>query len=114
MTYKLLIGGYTNGGLRVLSFDPANEQETLVSQETAIIAGPDPSWIIQHPSDHSLIFVANEVEDGKITIVKLTGLDTSGEISGEQTVNVSSGGQHPAHLLVIKDSVIVGNVSGHN
>jgi hypothetical protein len=114
MTYKLLVGGYTSGGLRVLNFDPENEQEKLVAQESAISAGPDPSWIIQHPSDPSLIFIANEVEDGKVTIVKLAGLDVSGEISSEQTVNVSSGGQHPAHLLVLKDSVIVGNVSGRN
>jgi hypothetical protein len=115
MTYKLLIGGYTNGGLRVLTFDPANEQQKLVAQESTISAGPDPSWIIQHPGDPSLIFAANEIEDGKVTIVKLAGLDVSGEIiSSEQTVDVSSGGRHPAHLLVLKDSVIVGNVSDCN
>jgi 6-phosphogluconolactonase (cycloisomerase 2 family) len=110
MTYNLLIGGYTSDGLRVLTFDPENEQEKLVAQESTINAGPDPSWIVQHPSNRSLIFITNEVEDGKVTVVKLTGLDTSGEIRGEQTVDVSSGGQYPAHLLVLKDSVVVSNV----
>jgi hypothetical protein len=114
MAYKLLIGGYTSSGLRVLTFDPGNEQEKLVAQESTINVGPDPSWVIQHPSDPSLIFITNEVEDGKITLVKLTGFDTSGEIRGEETVDVSSGGQYPAHLLVLKDSVVVGNVSGRN
>lgn len=114
MTYKLLIGGYTAGGLRVLTFNPQSEEDKLVLQETTIGAGSSPSWIAQHPDDPSVVFATNEVEDGRVFLIKLAGIDGSGAVSSEKTVDTSSGGQYPAHLLILKDSVVAGNVSSRN
>jgi hypothetical protein len=109
MTYNILIGGYTDGGLRVLTFDPSNDHKLRVAPHT-IAAGSNPSWIASHPSDPSLVFAVNEVEDGRVIVIKLSRVQTTGEVTGELVANVSSGGIDPAHLLVTKDFVIVANV----
>jgi 6-phosphogluconolactonase (cycloisomerase 2 family) len=109
MTYKILVGGYTDSGLRVLTFDPSSDHKLRVAPHT-ITAGSNPSWIASHPLDTSLVFAANEVEDGRVILIKLSRVQTTGEVIGELVANVSSGGIHPAHLLVMKDSVIVANV----
>jgi len=109
MTYKILIGGYTESGIRVLTFDPKSENKLKVGLHV-IPAGSSPSWIASHPSDNSLIFAVNEVEDGRVLAIKLCGLQTTEDVTGELVANVSSGGAYPAHLLVTRDSVVVGNV----
>lgn len=109
MAYKLLVGGYTEGGLRVLSFQP-DGQAKLEIQQTTISAGSNPSWVIQHHSDGSLLFVGNEVEDGRLIGIKLS-TGEGGIVKGEIAVNVSSGGSHPAHLKILNDSIVIGNVS---
>lgn len=109
MAYKLLVGGYTEDGLRVLTFTPnAQSGGKLELQQTTIPAGSNPSWIAQHPSDDSLLFVANEVEDGRLIGIKLS---TGDAVAGQIAVNVSSAGSHPAHLKILKDSVVIGNAS---
>jgi 6-phosphogluconolactonase (cycloisomerase 2 family) len=109
MSYKILVGGYTDGGLRALTFDPSNDNK-LKMAPYAIAAGSSPSWIACHPADKSLVFAANEVEDGRVIAIKLSGVDTAGEVTGELVANVSSGGANPAHLLILKDSIVVANV----
>jgi 6-phosphogluconolactonase (cycloisomerase 2 family) len=110
MTYKLLVGGYTEGGLRVLKFQPNSQSGgTLELQQTTISAGSSPSWVVQHPKDDSLLFVGNEVEDGRLIGIKLSTGDGD-TVKGEIAVNVSSGGSHPAHLKVLNSSVVIGNV----
>jgi 6-phosphogluconolactonase (cycloisomerase 2 family) len=108
MSYKILVGGYTDGGLRVLTFDPSNEDKLKVAPHT-IAAGSSPSWIARHPSDSSLVFAVNEVEDGRVIAIKLSGVGTDEEVTGEPVANVTSGGV-PAHLLVMKDSIVIANV----
>lgn len=108
MSYKLLVGGYTDNGLRSLSFDPAQKKLELAS--STIPAGSSPSWIVTHPSDSTIVFATNEVEDGRVLAIKLSGLETSNEITGELVANLSSGGTYPAHLVVTKDSIVAGNV----
>ncbi len=107
MAYKLLIGGYTENGLRSLSFDPVEKKLELAS--ATIPAGASPSWIVAHPSDNTLIFATNEVEDGRVLAIKLSGLETP-ELTGELVANLSSGGEYPAHLLLTKESIVAGNV----
>jgi hypothetical protein len=115
MTYKLLVGGYTDNGLRVLTFDPSKEntEDRLLLQETTVPAGSSPSWIAQHPNNQSFILATNEVEDGRILGIQLSGTNdaTAEEITGKLVANVSSGGTYPAHLLILKDCVVSGNVS---
>ncbi|PVG00360.1 putative isomerase YbhE [Serendipita vermifera] len=116
MTYKLLVGGYTDNGLRVLTFDPSKEDsnDKILLQETTVSAGSSPSWIVQHPNNQSLVFATNEVEDGRILGIQLSGTNdaTADKITGELVANVSSGGTYPAHLLILKDSIVSGNYMG--
>jgi hypothetical protein len=109
MTYDILVGGYTDGGLRVLTFDPSDDHKLRVAPYT-IAAGSSPSWIASQPSDPSLVFAVNEVTDGRVMVIKLSRAQTTGEVTGELVANVSSGGKEPSHLLVTNDSVIVTNV----
>lgn len=110
MTYKLLAGGYTDGGLYSLSFDAANKKLKL--GESRIPAGSNPSWIATHPSDNTVVFATNEVDDGRVLAIKLAGMDASDGVTGEPVKNVSSGGACPAHLLVTKDAIVPGNYMG--
>lgn len=110
MSYTLLACGYSTAGLPVLKFTPGDEP-TLTLQETKIPAGANPSWLEQHSSDSSLVFATNELEDGRILAIKLSGLGEDGPVTGEIIANVSSGGASPAHLKLLKDSVLAANVS---
>ncbi|KAG8813971.1 hypothetical protein FRC17_001352 [Serendipita sp. 399] len=112
MTYKLLVGGYTSNGLRIVKFDPTTDTGSPITfQESTIAAGSDPSWIVRHPEKRDLILAVNEVEDGRVLAIQLTHA-TNGETTGELVANVSSGGGYPAHLLVLEDALVSGNYAG--
>ncbi|KAF8342588.1 putative isomerase YbhE [Cantharellus anzutake] len=103
MSYKILVGSYTDR-ITTLAFDP--DRKTLQVLST-VQAGQSPSWIAQHPTDKSLIFATNEVEDGKIQLFRLA---KDGRLTFLE--ECSSGGALPANLGVSEDAVVVANYMG--
>jgi 6-phosphogluconolactonase (cycloisomerase 2 family) len=103
MTYRILVGSYTDD-VYTLDFDPSSESLNLVAKTKL---GTNPSWITQHPNDHTLIFAALEQTEGKVVAVKFDEENGKGRIVGE----ASSGGADPCSVLATENELIVANVS---
>lgn len=101
-THRILVASYTPN-ITTLEFDPAAGTLTDIAQSPA---GTNPSWIAAHPTDKSLILATNEVTDGKVHLFKL---QPDGKL--KLLESMGSAGEDPAHLAVLEDEVIVGNVS---
>jgi len=106
MKYTILVGSYTSQ-ITALEFDTSTSPPNL-SVTATFPTGQSPSWISFHPSDKSLLFVGNELTDGKLQLFKLDQAQKTLKLVGECT----SGGADPAHVLVLEDEVIVANYSG--
>lgn len=101
-TYHILVASYTPN-ITTLEFDPAAGTLTDIAQSPA---ETNPSWIAAHPTDKSLILATNEVTDGKVHLFKF---HSDGKLKLLESIGTA--GEDPAHLAVLEDEVIVGNVS---
>lgn len=100
--HRILVASYTPN-ISTLEFDPTAQTLKPIAQSPA---GTNPSWIASHPTDKSLILATNEVTDGKVHLFRL---QPDGKL--KLLESVGSAGEDPAHLAVLEDEVVIGNVS---
>ncbi|KAG8989380.1 hypothetical protein FRB90_002287 [Tulasnella sp. 427] len=102
MVHTIYVGSYTNH-ITTLSFDPSTGSLQVTGTTEA---GPNPSWVAAHPTDKSLLFASNEVDEGKIVLFKRS---EDGKL--ELLQSVWSGGAGTAHFAVGETEVVAANLS---
>ncbi|KAG8896348.1 hypothetical protein FRC00_006091, partial [Tulasnella sp. 408] len=102
MVHTIYVGSYTSQ-ITTLSFDPATGSLQVIGTTEA---GPNPSWVATHPTDKSLLFASNEVDEGKIVLFKRS---EDGKL--ELLQSVWSGGAGTAHFAVGEKEVVAANLS---
>lgn len=104
--YRILVSGHA-AEIVTLHFDPEAKSLTVAGVTKT---GPGASWMNLHPTDPSLLFVTNEIQDGRVQLFKLSREGSDGEVKLELVGEHPSGGAHPASLAITEDVVILGNV----
>lgn len=105
--HKILVSSYS-GEIKTLDFDP--EAGTLTISGTTK-TGPAASWMGLHPSDPSLLFLTNEVTDGRVQVYKVSSESSDGTLKLELLGERSSSGADPASFALTEKAIIIGNVS---
>lgn len=103
---RILVSSYA-GEITTLDFDP--KAGTLTVSGTTK-TGPAASWMGLHPSDPSLLFLTNEVTDGRVQVYKLSSESPEGTLKLELLGERSSSGADPASFALTEKTIIIGNV----
>jgi 6-phosphogluconolactonase (cycloisomerase 2 family) len=100
--HHILVASYTPN-ISTLEFDPLAHKLKPIAQSPA---GTNPSWVSVHPTDPGLIAATNEVTDGKVHLFRFL---KDGKLKLLESVGTD--GEDPAHLAVLENEIVVGNVS---
>jgi 6-phosphogluconolactonase (cycloisomerase 2 family) len=108
VNFTILAGG-TGAFIATYLFNSDAGSLALTKQNPT---GTNPSWIGLHPTNTSILFAVNEVEEGA---VQSFAIGADGILSADAIANISSGGNGPAHLLALSTGeVSVMNFGGGN
>ncbi|KAF9269841.1 putative isomerase YbhE [Marasmius fiardii PR-910] len=107
VSFTILAGGYDTFVASYL-FNPANASLTITGR---FPTGVNPSWITPHPTNRSVFYAVNELDDGALQSYTTT---PNGVVAGPFDT-VSSGGGSPAFAVALgSGEVAVMNYNGGN